>query len=443
MKAWRKNLYNIWTAQFLAMIGMSMVIPFLPFYIRELGVTNPDELETWSGIVFAGPFILSFLLTPVWGALGDRFGKKTMVLRAIFGLAVSQLLIGLSADVYQLFIFRMLQGAVSGFIAASLGLVSSGTPKEKSGYAIGILQTSISAGTVIGPLIGGFLSDTTSHSNVFFITAGMCLISGVLVLINVKEPRFEKPAKVYNVVENYKYVFKQPNVVTPLIAITLVQVCVSMAQPVFALFIESFNMETEYLSTVAGSIFGLTGVATVISSPWWGKRNDSKGFRKNLMVAMSGAAAAFMLHAAVTNVYYLYPVRAFLGFCIGGIVPVLYSYISKHADDERKGGVMGIASSFTLFGNMLGPLICTALTFHFHLHYIFLISGLLMAAACAFVNRRLIDYRQESAPVISTKDADITAEGMAIAAGNKCFKLKHSYNRKKEKPAQSLGESDG
>ena len=75
------------------MVGMSMVVPFLPFYIRELGITDFDELEYWSGIVFSGPFILSFMLTPVWGALGDRFGKKTMVLRAIFGLAISQFLI--------------------------------------------------------------------------------------------------------------------------------------------------------------------------------------------------------------------------------------------------------------------------------------------------------------------------------------------------------------
>ena len=86
-----------------------MVIPFLPFYIRELGITNQDELEHWSGIVFSGPFILSFILTPVWGMLGDRFGKKTMVMRAIFGLAVSQLLIGFSANVVQLFIFRISQ----------------------------------------------------------------------------------------------------------------------------------------------------------------------------------------------------------------------------------------------------------------------------------------------------------------------------------------------
>ena len=192
MNSWRKNLYSIWIAQFIAMIGMSMVIPFLPFYVRELGVTDPREVEIWSALSFAGPFISAFIMTPIWGSLGDKYGKKSMVLRAIFGLALSQLLIGLSENVIQLVILRVLQGGVSGFIAASLALVSATTPKEKSGYAIGVLQTSISAGTIIGPVLGGLLSDMTTYSTVFMITASICLISGILIFFIVKEPRIEK-----------------------------------------------------------------------------------------------------------------------------------------------------------------------------------------------------------------------------------------------------------
>ena len=257
-----------------------MVIPFLPFYIRELGVTDGQELEFWSGLVFSGPFILSFILTPVWGVLGDRFGKKTMVLRAIFGLAVSQLLIGLSADVYQLFFFRMVQGGISGFIASSLALVSSSTPKEKSGYAIGILQTSISSGTVIGPFIGGFISDLTSYKTVFFITSAMCMVSGFLVLINVKEPPKQISARRFSLVDNYKYVFSKSFLLMSMLSILFLQISITIAQPVFALFVESITTGTEYLSTLTGAIFATLGVFSVISSPWWGKRNDTKSFKK-------------------------------------------------------------------------------------------------------------------------------------------------------------------
>ena len=362
-----------------------MVVPFLPFYIRELGITNPEELEHWSGIVFSGPFILSFLLTPVWGALGDKFGKKTMVLRAIFGLAVSQFLIGLSANVEQLFIFRMVQGAISGFIASSLALVSSGSPREKSGYAIGILQTSISSGMVIGPFLGGFIADMTSYRTVFFITSSICFLSGILIVFNVKEPVSNSVQKLFSVFDNYKYVFNKAGILAAMISISLIQISITIAQPVFALFVESMTKGTEYISTLTGAIFGTLGIFSVISSPLWGKRIDKKGFRKNLMIAVTGAGIAYIIHTFILNPYMLFPVRAVLGLCVGGIIPVLYAYINKNISDNRKSGVMGIASSFTLFGNLVGPLLCTFLLFFFELKYIFLIAGIMLVANAVLI----------------------------------------------------------
>lgn len=387
LESWRKNLYSVWIAQFIAMVGMSMVIPFLPFYIRELGITDLHELEYWSGIVFSGPFILSFLLTPVWGALGDKFGRKTMVLRAIFGLSLSQLLIGFSANVEQLFIFRMVQGAISGFIASSLGLVSAGTPKEKSGYAIGILQTSISSGTVIGPFIGGLISDITSYRTVFFITSAMCLISGLLVMLIVREPPKTSSKKIYSVADNFRYILSRKGIITAMVSITFLQVSITIAQPVFALFVESITKNVEYISTLTGAIFGTLGIFSVVSSPIWGRRNDRKSFKKGIIVAISGAGISYTLHTIITNPYLLFPVRAMLGFFIGGIVPVLYAFINKNISDERKSGVMGFASSFTLLGNLIGPLLCTLLLYWISIKYIFLIAGLMM-----FVNAMLLYY---------------------------------------------------
>lgn len=401
MEVWKKNLYSIWAAQFVAMVGMSMVVPFLPFYIRELGVTNPDELEHWSGIVFSGPFILSFLLTPIWGALGDRFGKKTMVMRAIFGLAVSQFLIGLSTNVEQLFLFRMVQGAISGFIASSLALVSSGTPKEKSGYAIGILQTSISSGTVIGPFIGGFISDLTSYRTVFFITSSICFLSGISVIIYVKEP--EKIFSKYNfsVFDNYRYVFSKRGITAAMISISLIQISIAVAQPIFALFVESITKGTEYISTLTGAIFGTLGIFSVISSPVWGRRNDKKGFRKNIIFAISGAGFAYIIHTFVKNPFMLFPVRAALGLFVGGIIPALYAFINKNISDDRKSGVMGIASSFTLFGNLVGPLLCTFLLLFVEIKFIFSIAGIMLIANAVLI---FFSIKEKTDPAVVKED---------------------------------------
>ncbi len=402
MEIWRKNLYSIWIAQFFAMVGMSMVIPFLPFYIRELGVTDSKQVEHWSGLIFAAPFISSFIFTPIWGSLGDKFGKKPMVIRAIFGLALSQLLIFFSQDVLQLFLFRVIQGAVSGFIAASLALVSSSAPKNKSGYAIGVLQTSISAGTIIGPFLGGMLADIFSnYRDIFLITTGFCFLSGILVLINVKEPEKEINGKIFNVFQNLRFSFKSPRIRVALISIAVAQMAITLPQPIFALFIESFIKGSRYISSLTGAVVGVLGIAMVISSPFWGKRNDATGFKKNLLFVMLGAAAALMLHLAVVNVYLLFPLRAFLGFCIGGIIPVFYSYIAKNIPSDRKSGMMGIASSSTIFGNLLGPVLCTVFTLYFNIDIIFLISGILI-----LINAILVWLILPETKIESTKEAE-------------------------------------
>lgn len=394
MISWKRNLYIIWIAQFIAMVGMSMIIPFLPFYIRELGISDPTELEKWSGLIFAGPFMLSFIMTPIWGTLGDKFGKKPMVVRAILGLALSQLLIGLAADVYQLLAFRMFQGAVSGFIAASLALVISVTPAEKSGYSIGMLQTSIAAGTIIGPVIGGLLADMISYSNIFFITAILCVASGILILIYVDKDKVKPEEKPHTVFDNIKYSFSYKKILLPLLTIFFVQAALMMTMPVFALYIESFEIETAYIATMTGTIFGIMGVFTVISSPWWGKRNDAKGIRRNIIIAMTGAGLTLIFHSFIIDAIMLYPLRAMMGFFVGGIVPAFYSYLNKNTDDDRKGGIMGIASSFTLLGNLVGPLACTAITGFVSMNYIFTIAGLMILANAFVVYLKLSDFRK-------------------------------------------------
>ncbi|MCU0371770.1 MAG: MFS transporter [Ignavibacteria bacterium] len=390
MEFWKKNLYIIWAAQFITMAGMSMVVPFLPFYIRDLGITNPDDVEKWSGLVFAGPFVVSFFITPLWGALGDRWGKKAMILRAIIGLAVSQFLCGISQSAFELLLYRLFQGAASGFIPASLALVSSSTPKEKSGHSIGILQTAISAGTVVGPLLGGVIADMTSHRAVFFITGSLCLLSGVLIYILVKEPPNSISKESPNVLQNLKFAYNDGVLFVMLISIAIAQMSVSITQPGFALFIESMLEDKTYLSTTAGLLFGVTGIATAFSSPWWGKRNDRKGYRKNLTIAMAVGALALGLHAFVYSHLFLFPVRILLGICIGGMVPAFYSVINRNIPDERKGGVMGIASSSTILGNMLGPLVYSGMMFFTGIRYVFIFAGLLLLFNMIFIRTRKV-----------------------------------------------------
>ncbi len=393
MEIWRRNLYIIWFAQFLAMIGMNLVVPFLPFFIRDLGVTEGDSVTRWSGLVFAAPFLFSFFFTPFWGVMGDKYGRKLMVVRAIFGLAISQLLIGFSPNVEFLLFFRIIQGAISGFIPSALVLISSTTPKNKTGYAIGILQTSTAAGTVVGPLIGGFLADFTDYRTIFFITASLCFIAGMMIVKYVKEDFLPRVSTQINMTlrDNYKYVLKSSRLTKGIGLIIITQMAFALIQPIFALYIETFEINPNYISTVTGVSYSIVGIFLVVTSPFWGKLNDHKGYRKNLTITTLGASCAYVLQGFAGSAIQVIIFRAIQGAFMGGILPSLYSYVSKTTESDRRAGVMGIASSFFILANLIGPLIGGMSGSIIGIQRVFFISGLFLFISSIFIFKSLTE----------------------------------------------------
>jgi DHA1 family multidrug resistance protein-like MFS transporter len=390
MELWRKNLYILWGTQFLAMVGMNLVVPFLPFFIRQLGVTEQTELARWSGLVFSGPFFLSFIATPIWGTMGDRYGRKIMVVRAIFGLALSQVFIGFSQNVVQLFLFRIVQGGISGFIAAALALVSTNTPKDRMGYALGFMQSASAGGMVLGPFIGGLLADLIGYRAIFFVTATLCAAGGVVVSAMVKDlSHVSVGARRYTVMDNYRLMYSDRRLRIVALILVVGQVSVLMIEPIFALFIESFKTDTKYISTLTGSIFSVSGLFMVISAPWWGKRNDRFGYKRNLSIALLVVGVVYAGHIIVQELMQLALLRAFLGFAQGGILPALYSLTGLYAPPERSSGMMAIASSMTILGNMLGPVIGGFVAGHFGITASFVVNSCMLVTAGVIVWKNL------------------------------------------------------
>ena len=378
MKNWKSNLYIIWIGQFIAMLGMSMVVPFLPLYIRELGVTYHRQIAKWSGFVFSGPFLFSFLLVPVWGFLGDRYGKKLMVIRALFGLAIAQILIGLSQNVYHLLIGRLVQGMVSGFVPASMALVASTTPKEKTGYALGLLQTATSGGTVLGPFVGGFLADHIGIRPIFFITATLCFLSALLVIIKVTEDKSQIATNEGSLKDNYIFVYRSSQLRLIILMIVCVQISIAFNQPLFALYAETLHIDKRFVASIAGLLYGIMGVFTMIGSPLWGKYNETHLINRSFAIASFIAAFSYGLHYFIYNPYLLGFVRSILGLALGGLLPVLYTMVSLNSPIERRGGIMGIASSAQVLGNLLGPTLSGLFASQFGIRPVFLISTLLL-----------------------------------------------------------------
>ncbi|HYF02420.1 MAG TPA: MFS transporter [Patescibacteria group bacterium] len=389
LAVWKRNLAVLWLAQLIAMIGMSAFMPFLPLYIRDyLGVTTTEDIHRWSGFIYAGPFILSVFATPVWGALGDRYGRKAMVLRAIFGLAIAISLMGFAVTPWQFFLLRVFQGAVSGFIAANLSFVSSETPQEHTGYALGILQTATSGGTVAGPLLGGILSDMAGMRNVFFIVGGMCLLSGIIIIHQLREERRPGTSKSKSSpLANLRYAWQQTSIRGALLVIIVAQASIVFAGPIFALYIESLGAPVENLKTITGVMIGVVGLCSVIFAPFWGKRNDSAAWGKTLSMAAIVVSVAVTLQGFVPRYEYLFPLRLIIGVFVAAIIPGLYSVLSKQSPADIRGGIMGLASSATLLGNLISPTVSSWIAAHYGMRWCFGVAGAMMLAVAVFARR--------------------------------------------------------
>jgi DHA1 family multidrug resistance protein-like MFS transporter len=355
--SWKRNLYSLWAVEFLAVLGMALVLPFLPFYVRELGITELEDVKRWSGFIYAAPFFLAVFTGPLWGWLGDRYGRRMMLIRAVFGFAVTSFLMAFARNATQLFFLRFVQGGVAGFIAATLAIVATTTPREHMGYAMGILQTSLTTGGVIGPLVGGVLADLIGYRNIFFLTGGFGFLAGFLVILLVREdakPREDRRSP--GLFSNYRFVFTSPILTAIFVSSLIVQLAVMAIQPILSLFVERLWSSAESLSTMAGAVFGISGFSSLLAAPYWGKRGDRVGYKKTLAITMLATGICYAPQGLVTHVYQLLLLRFIQGLFVGGILPALYTLTSLNTPEERRGGIMGITRSGLLIGNVAGPI---------------------------------------------------------------------------------------
>ena len=403
MELWQKNLYSLWVAQFVAAVGLSMVFPFLPFYLRELGITEKQAVKLWSGLLFSAPFIVAAFLQPFWGILGDRYGRKPMVVRAMVGLALAHVLMGFARTAPQLLALRFFQGSLSGFVAPSLALLASCTPEQKTGQALGTLQSALVSGMIVGPLLGGLLAHFMGYRPIFFWTGFLCLAAALVVIGFVKE-NFIKPGAAKDsrlgsrLLQNFRYVLHSPDLRSILFLLIIVQFSVMIVAPFLSLYVELLKASPDYIALITGMVFGITGVTNAATAPYWGNRADSVGYWKILRYSLTGMTLFFLPQAFVTNSYQLLILRAGLGVFLGGVLPTINTIVQRFTAEKDRGGIYGIFQSGLLIGNMAGPLVGGVLAAYLGLRSIFMITtGMFLLVS---LWERRANHNSRSFPVI-------------------------------------------
>ncbi|EPZ53020.1 MFS transporter [Alicyclobacillus acidoterrestris] len=358
--SWKSILRIMAAVQFCMSIAFSSSNPFMALYVEQLGVHNPRYVDILTGIIQGMTPLMAAIMSPFWGSLSDRSGRKMMVLRSTIAIGIFTGILGLAQSTWQLMIIRGFQGAFSGFSAASIALVASVIPQDRLGFSLGWIQTSSMVGTLVGPLLGGVAADYfKNYHMVFFLTTIFAFIAFTITLLFVQEPKgkLAPTRKKPSLVGQFRAI-KELKMVRPMfIVLFLTQFTVMSVQPVLSVFMKQLAGNVGYLNTIAGFAFAVTGLADLIASPFLGKRSDKIGYRRVLTICMTGAGLFYLPQALSPNIWVFIASRFGLGMFIGGILPTANALIGRMAPSDKRGQIYGFTSSATFLGSFAGPLL--------------------------------------------------------------------------------------
>ncbi|MFB6731901.1 MFS transporter, partial [Bacillus mobilis] len=383
MEIWKKNMYVLSITQFLVMSAFSLIIPFIPIYLKsDLGVRGQTDIQLWTGMIFGATFLSAFIFQPIWGKIADRSSRKTILIRSAIGMAF----VTFSTSALHLLILRFALGIFGGFIPASSPFITMNTPKDKIGYALGGAQSGAYAGNIFGPLIGGILGEWIGFYKILYVSSAMLLIAGILILFFLKE--LNKPEPIHSkhrilekkrsnfFSELHEIVKKSP---LGILFITgfLIQFSTMSTSPFLASYVESMWNTTSSLSTMVGLCVSISGFSILIFSPLIGKKSDQFGPEIILLICLLGNFICYVSQALFSSIWIFLLARFLMGICVGGLLPSVISIVRKHAPKKMESLTFGYYHSALFLGNLIGPLVGGYLMGVIQIRGVILLAGML------------------------------------------------------------------
>lgn len=341
--------------------------------LQEVGQQN--NVEFWSGLIFSASFITSSIMSPIWGSLADRFGKKPMIIRSGFGIALTYFLMFFATQSWHLLVCRLLNGLLSGFIPSAISLVATNTPEHRVGRSLSLISTASNAGSVIGPLFGGLLAAAYGTRQTMLIGGSILVLATLVVLFGVHEKILKSDKPRSNILQDLKEASFNRSLMAMLITQTMIALSLMIIQPILTLFIGQLGVG-ENVATYSGIIFSLAGIASVIAAPIWARYGEKIGFRNTLTYSLAGVAVMNLAQIFANNVYAFAAMRFAYGLFLAGVIPAVNAIIAASVPLEFRGRAFGISNSFSGFGGALGPLIGGAIGTWLGIRYVFLFAAI-------------------------------------------------------------------
>jgi DHA1 family multidrug resistance protein-like MFS transporter len=396
MQTWQRNLYTLWVAELMALAGFTVVLPFLPYYVQELGVTELDQVEFWSGLVFASQAIAMAIFSPIWGSVADRYGRKLMVERAMFGGAVVMGAMGFVQNVQQLLVLRALQGCMTGIVSAATALVASSIPRQRAGQALGLLQVAVYSGASAGPLLGGLVADHFGYRAAFVVTGALLFLAGITVAIFVHEefepPQREAGSRRGDFWLGVRTVFRSRALLGVLGIELMMRLGTKIMDPVLPLFVQTLASSGTRIASLVGLIKGLGAATSAIGAVLLGRAGDRFGYRTVLLASALGMAVVYIPQSFVTTPVQLLILQAAAGVAMGGGLAAIGALLANLSPEGRQGAVYGLDWSAVAMAKTLGPITGAAVAIGLGLRAPFLfaagIYGLATLMVAGVVSKR-------------------------------------------------------
>lgn len=379
---WRRNLVVCVGGSFTTIVAMTMLIPYLPIFVEQLGVHDQGSVLRWSGIAYGATFFTAALAAPLWGALGDRFGRKSMLIRASLGMAIVMSCIGLAQNVWQLVALRLLTGLLGGYASGSTILVAAQTPKERSAWALGVLSGGVMAGNIVGPLVGGFAPALIGVRTTFLLAGGLIFLAFLATTTLLHEDHVPKSSRPPHTRIVWSALPHRSTILMLLVTSSLLLFATMSVEPTITLFVGELS-DTDHASFAAGIIMALGAAGSIACAPRLGRLADRIGHLPVVIGSLAGAGLALLAQAAAPNVVVLAVLRLLMGAALGGLMPAITAAIRHRVPDNVVGRVLGLSVSAQYVGQVTGPLMGGYVGAHLGLRSVFAITAVVLLAVAA------------------------------------------------------------
>ncbi len=386
---WRRNLWVVWIGEVVALAGFDAAIPFLPYYIQELGVVATTQVQLWTGLLTSAQSWSMSIMSPIWGSLADRVGRKVMLMRAMFSAGLLLAAMAFVTDVRQLLVLRIIQGGFSGTVAAAQSLVAATVPFSERAFALGAIQTATYVGASLGPSIGGFVADSWGYRACFIATGILLSTAGLMVGILAQEGRPGMgQRKRIPLAQGWRTVVTTSGVLPVLGIRFLMNAGLRMADPMLPLYVQALSTGDARVASMTGLLNSARMIATAAGGLVIGRYADRLDVFRVTSVCLAAAAAGYLASSMANGFAQLLGLASLSGVAIGGLAATLSSALSRAVAEDKQGTVFGLQASVQAAANGVAPIVGAVIASTLGLRSTFMAASFCLALAFALSTRR-------------------------------------------------------